>query len=121
MSQIKVGKIFFWVLIDEIKIVLYFPFWWYTRGFVEMLKRAEGFIVAMEQTLGFWIWVKNLFVPMFGQRDFSGRAISLMLRLFQIFVKGLVLILIIVIVFVIVIIWLLLPLLVLYQAFIHIY
>ena len=121
MAQIKVGKIFFWVLVDEIKTVLYFPIWWYTLGFVEMLKRAEGLIVDIEQTLGFWIWVKNLFVPMFGQRDFSGRAISFVLRLFQILVKGLVLIIVIVMVFVIVIIWLLLPLFVLYQAFIHIY
>lgn len=121
MAQINAGKIFFMVLIDEIKTILYFPIWWYSRGFLEMLKHAESFIADIEQTLGFWIWVKNIFVPMFGQRDFSGRAISFFLRLFQILVKGLVLILVIVIVIVIVITWLLLPIFALYQAFIHIY
>jgi hypothetical protein len=121
MAQIKTGKIFLMVLIDEIKTVLYFPIWWYSRGLLEMIKRAEGFIIDVEQVLGFWVWVKNLFVPMFGQRDFSGRVISFFLRLFQIFVKGLVLVLVIVMVIVLVIVWLLLPIFVLYQAFIHIY
>jgi len=119
MSQIKAGKIFFGVLFDEIKTVLYFPIWWYSRGFLEMLRRAKGFIIDIEQTLGFWIWVKNLFVPMFGQRDLAGRAISLVLRLFQILIKGLALIFVIVIVIVIVLIWLLAPVFALWQAFIH--
>lgn len=121
MSQINTSKIFFWVLIDQIKTLLYFPIWWYSKGFIEMLKRSEIFIADMEQTLGFLIWVRNLFVPMFGQHDFAGRAISFVLRLFQIFVKGLVLVMVIVVVIVIDIVWLLLPILVLYQAFIHLY
>jgi hypothetical protein len=121
MAQINAGKIFLMVLIDEIKTVLYFPVWWYTRGFLEMLKRAENFIIEMEQSLGFWIWVRNIFVPMFGQRDFAGRAISFFLRLFQIIVKGFVLLIVIVIVMVLVITWLLLPIFAIYQAFIHIY
>jgi hypothetical protein len=121
MTKINAGKIFLIVLIDEIKTILYFPIWWYSQGLVEMLKRAEGFIISFEQGLGFWIWVKNLFVPMFGQRDFSGRIISFFLRLFQIFVKGLILICVIVIVIVIVIVWLILPIFVLYQALIHFY
>lgn len=121
MTQIKTGKIISMVLIDEIKTVLYFPLWWYTRGFLQTLKGAEQFVIDMEQTLGLGIWVKNLFVPMFGQRDFAGRVISFFLRLFQIIVKGLVLLLMIIIAFCFIIIWLLLPLFVLYQFFIHIY
>jgi hypothetical protein len=121
MTQINAGKIFLMVLIDEIKTILYFPIWWYSRGFLEMLKRAKNFIISIEQGLGFWIWVKNLFVPMFGQRDLSGRIISFFLRLFQIFVKGLVLVIVIVIVIVVIIVWLVLPIFVLYQALIHFY
>jgi hypothetical protein len=120
MSQTKVSKIFILVLIDEIKTLLYFLIWWYSRGFLNAFKGAMAFIVSMDETLGFRIWVRNLFVPMFGQHDFSGRVISFFLRLFQILVKGLMLLFVIVIVIVFLIIWLLLPFFVLYQAFIHI-
>lgn len=121
MSQTNAGKIFIMVLIDEIKTILYFPIWWYTSGLLNVFKLAGSIIVNMDETLGFRIWVKNLFVPMFGQRDFAGRAISLFLRLFQIIVRGLVLLLIILLALILVVIWLLLPIFVLYQAFIHIF
>lgn len=121
MSQTNAGKIFIMVLIDEIKTILYFPIWWYSSGLLNVFKLAGAIIVNMDETLGFRIWVKNLFVPMFGQRDFAGRAISLFLRLFQIIVRGLVLLLIILLALILVVIWLLLPIFVLYQAFIHIF
>ncbi len=66
-------------------------------------------------TLGFSIWLKNLFVPMFGQTDFAGRAISFFLRIFQIIFKGLALLGIIILVLVFYIFWLVLPILILYM------
>ena len=68
-----------------------------------------------DQTLGFSIWLKNLFVPMFGQTDFAGRVISFLLRIFQIIFKGIALLLIIILVLAFFVFWLVLPLIISYM------
>lgn len=120
MSKMSSYKIPFLVIINEIRTILYFPIWWYSKGLVKMLKGTSNFITGMENTIGFWIWVKNLFVPMFGQQDIAGRIISFFLRLFQIIVKGFVMLVIMLAALVIVIIWLILPPFAIYQCVIHI-
>lgn len=120
MSKMSSYKIPFLVIINEIRTILYFPIWWYSKGLVKMLKGTSNFITSMENTIGFWIWVKNLFVPMFGQQDIAGRIISFFLRLFQIIVKGFVMLVIMLAALVIVIIWLILPPFAIYQCLIHI-
>lgn len=120
MSNFSSPKILTIVIIDEIKEILYFPLWWYTKGLLKVINGCWEFIKDFEQTLGFWIWVRNLFVPMFGQRDIAGRLISFGLRLFQIITKGIVLLIIIGLNLIFIIIWLVLPPFVLYQIFIHI-
>ena len=70
---------------------LYFPVWWYSVGFFRTLKKTWGAFRAQEQSLGFSVWVKNLFIPMYGQSDFTGRAISFVIRLVQIIARGLAL------------------------------
>jgi len=119
MAKISGKKVLGLVLIDEIKGIFYFPIWWYTKGLLKVLKGCGAFIKDFEQTLGLMIWIKNLFVPMFGQRDIVGRLISFGLRLFQIFWKSIVLLIIIGIAFIFIIFWLLLPIFVIYQIIIH--
>ncbi|MCX6740533.1 MAG: hypothetical protein NTZ49_04880 [Candidatus Parcubacteria bacterium] len=114
------SKIPFLVIINEIRTILYFPIWWYSKGLVKMLKTTSSFIADMENTIGFWIWVKNLFVPMFGQHDIAGRIISFFLRFFQVAVKGLVMLVIMLASLIVVIIWLILPPFAIYQCLIHI-
>lgn len=53
----------------------------------------------MSRLLGFDVWSKNLFVPMYGDASMSGRAISFMLRLFMTVVLGLVLLFWIIVMF----------------------
>jgi len=120
MAKISGKKVLSLVLIDEIKVIFYFPTWWYSKGLLKVLKGCGTFIKDFEQTLGLMIWVKNLFVPMFGQRDIAGRLISFGLRLFQIFWKSIVLIMIMGIAFIFIIFWLLLPIFVIYQIIINI-
>ncbi|MCX6746159.1 MAG: hypothetical protein NTX00_04050 [Candidatus Parcubacteria bacterium] len=107
------------ILMDEIRTVLYFPLWWYSKGLLKVINGCWEFIKDFEQTLGFWIWVKNLFVPMFGERDIAGRLISFGLRLFQIITKGFALLIIIGLNLIFIIIWLVLPIFVIYQIIIH--
>ncbi len=108
------------VLIDGIMTLLCFPLWWYSKGFFKVLKGSGNFIKDFELTLGFFIWLKNLFVPMFGQRDIAGRIISFVLRLVQIILRGIALLFIIFLAFAFIIFWLILPLFVIYQIIIHI-
>jgi len=120
MYRVFTGKILGSVLIDQIKAVLYFPLWWYSKGLLKAIEGSINFVKDFEQTLGFKIWVKNLFVPMFGQRDIPGRLISFFLRIFQILWKGIALLIFITLAFLYIIFWLILPLFIIYQIIIHI-
>jgi len=50
--------------------------WW-----VYMLRRGNA-------ALGVLLWLKNLFVPMFGQHDWQGRLVSFLIRLVQLIARG---------------------------------
>lgn len=71
--------------------IIYFPIWWYSFGFVERLKKNWRFLVQREKSLGFKIWLKNIFVPMYGQYDITGRIISFLIRSVQVIFRGLLL------------------------------
>lgn len=120
MPKTSGRKILSLFLLDEIREIFYFPLWWYSKGLIKVLKGSWLSVKDFEQTLGLMIWVKNLFVPMFGQRDIAGRLISIGLRLFQIFWKTIVLLIFIALAIIFIIFWLLLPIFVIYQIIIHI-
>lgn len=71
--------------------ILFFPLWWYSFGFIRFAQRIISFWRGEQRSLGFNVWLKNLFVPMYGQHDFAGRLISFFIRLIQIIVRGLAL------------------------------
>jgi len=79
------------IVISLILEILYFPIWWYGEGFFKTFKNISRFFRNREQSLGFLVWLKNIFVPMYGQSDWSGRLISFFIRLVQIIFRGLVL------------------------------
>jgi len=120
MAQASAGKLVFLILIEGIKKIFYFPLWWYSNGLIKTLKWSWNFIKDFEQTLGFMIWVKNLFVPMFGQKDIAGRLISFFLRLVQIIFRGIALLFFILLNIVFIVIYLILPPLIIYQILINI-
>lgn len=60
---------------------LYLPLWWYTGGLARTARFCVGSFVGLARSYGVAIWFKNLFVPMYGQRDVFGRVISVVLRL----------------------------------------
>ena len=119
MKPEPIFKLLLIILKDGLRAVLYFPLWWYGHGFIKMLGGCASQISDFNATLGFSIWLKNLFVPMFGQNDFMGRVISFFLRLVNVVVRGLGLLIFIILIFIFVIIWLILPVFILYQIFNH--
>ncbi|MHB8903781.1 MAG: hypothetical protein ACYC40_01595 [Patescibacteria group bacterium] len=101
------GKIIFRIIGD----IFYFPIWWYSVGFIRLLKGVWRFLLGQEQSLGFFIWLKNIFVPMYGQRDWAGRLISFFIRLVQIIFRGLALLIWIAVLLIFIAVWLLGPIL----------
>lgn len=80
------------ICLDLGKEVLYFPVWWYSAGFIKTVASRFKSIKSMEMRLGLKIWMANIFKPMFGQYDIPGKIISFFMRVFQIIVRGLILI-----------------------------
>lgn len=101
------GKIILQILGE----ILYFPVWWYSVGFVRTVKSVFRFWRAQESSLGFSIWLKNIFVPMYGQRDAVSRIISFVMRLVQIIFRGIVLLIWLALVLVALVVWLAFPIL----------
>jgi hypothetical protein len=102
------------LLISLVLNFLYFPVWWYTAGFFKFVKNVFLFWRHQAYSLAVLIWIKNIFVPMYGQADFAGRLISFGIRLVQIIFRSLALLIWLLICLVAIFIWLVLPLLIVY-------
>jgi len=97
------------IIISLILEIVYFPIWWYSVGFLRFLKDVGNFFIGREKSLGFFIWLKNIFVPMYGQYDWTGRLISFFIRLVQIIFRGLLLLFWLLICLFVLLFWLALP------------
>jgi hypothetical protein len=69
------------IFVDIVGDFLYWPVWWYSRGFMEAVIFAWEQIKKEWLVLGLGIWLKNLFSPMFRDRSVLGRLISLGVRM----------------------------------------
>ena len=66
---------------DLILDVLNFPVWWYSRGLkIRWLALVKDIKEAGRRT-ALVLWLKNMFVPMYGYYDVWSRIISFMMRL----------------------------------------
>ncbi len=68
--------------------VVRFPVWWYTTGVVYTATTLMRSVRYYARSLGIAVWIRNIFVPMFGQRDWQSRTISILVRSAQIFFRG---------------------------------
>ncbi len=103
------------ILALEAKDLVIFPLWWYTGGFLNLLGSLKEFLADSERSLAFFVWVKNIFVPMYGQSDWQGKIISFFIRIIQIIFRGFALLVMAMFALIIAIIWLALPALIVYQ------
>lgn len=101
----------FKIILQIIEETLFFPIWWYSVGLLDFIKRVFVFIANQEKSLGFSIWLKNIFVPMYGQYNFAGRIISFFVRLVQVIFRGIALLIFLILGLISILIWLLFPIL----------
>jgi len=105
-------------VIDGAKNIVYFPVWWYSKGLWEAFKRTGKRIVEFNTMIGFTVWAKNIFTPMFGATDIQSRIISFFMRLVQIFLRGIVLVFLSLFSFILFLGWIITPAFVIYMIFI---
>ncbi len=76
----RTGAVAKFVLVDFFGSVAWFPIWWYTVGLLGIMAAARNGLEYRVRSLGFKIWLKNFFVPMYGQYDLTGKLISIWMR-----------------------------------------
>jgi len=64
--------------------VVRFPVWWYGSGLLGMIDWAWQGLVFRWRSYAIALWFRNLFVPMYGQYDLTGRLVSVFMRLIMI-------------------------------------
>ena len=69
---------------DVLLDIVMFPVWWYSRGLLLMLRWCVETLKGYAKYFAIGIWIKNIFVPMFGQHDWQSRLISIFMRIVQI-------------------------------------
>lgn len=82
-----IGGIFYEVVGDVVR----FPIWWYTAGVIHTIQSLVRWWQHSARTLAIAVWIKNLFVPMYGQYNIQGRIISVVVRGAQIVFRGMAL------------------------------
>ena len=97
--------------------ILTWPGWWYTKGLAWLFRQLKIFIRNKSKSLNIAVWVKYLFVPMFGTTDFASRIISVGVRLGQILLRTIALLALLVLVVGVVIIWITMPFIILLLMF----
>jgi hypothetical protein len=115
MAQSNLTLAVRYAAVDVVGSFLYFPIWWYGPGLVRTGRFCAGTVRDYARQFGIAVWVKNLFVPMFGQHDVVGRLISFFLRLVVILYYSLVLAVLSVLMLAVFAAWVLFPVLVVWQ------
>lgn len=76
------------VLSELVGGFLTLPVWWYARGLSLMSGWVKRAMANASRTFALGVWVKNLFVPMYGETEWSGRFISFAVRAAMIVGRG---------------------------------
>jgi hypothetical protein len=69
------------VVSETVGSILRFPYWWYTEGLSKTASVLRDGLVFRVRSYAIGLWAKNLFVPMYGQYDLTGRLVSLFMRI----------------------------------------
>ncbi|MBI2476776.1 hypothetical protein HYV72_01245 [Candidatus Uhrbacteria bacterium] len=96
-------------VLDNIVGVFGFPLWWYTEGLSGFLRLLRGQFAQYRAHLGVSIWIRNIFVPMYGSYDFGGRLISFFMRSVMIVARAFALVLLTCLMLVIIALYIALP------------
>lgn len=98
-----------------LKSIVFFPFWWYSRGLFSVIEKEVSFLNTQQQSLALMVWLKNIHKPMYGQTDWQGRFISFFMRLFQVVIRSIVMVFWVFFTFTLIAAWISLPVFVGYE------
>lgn len=98
------------VAFREVGSILEFPVWWYSRGIGMLFEWAQEGLAYSWKEKAFGLWARNLFTPMYGDRSWSGRSLSVALRIAVLFGRGIAFLAQIWAYLLMVVVWILLPL-----------
>ena len=76
----RVGAVAQLLVVDLAGSIAWFPVWWYTKGLAKVVQAALGALRYRMQAYSFRVWIRNFFVPMYGQYDWTGRLVSIFMR-----------------------------------------
>lgn len=100
------------LFLDLLAEILYFPVWWYTAGFFNILLNFANNLRQAQKNLGLGLLFRYMFQPMFGQYDRAGRVISFFMRLVIVTYKSILFVVQFIFYLAVVVFWLVLPLVV---------
>jgi hypothetical protein len=80
------------IFLEAVMDIFYFPLWWFSGGVRYIGNKCYQLILKGNEYLAPGLWLKNLFVPMFGSRDWQGKIISFFMRLIQIIARSVALV-----------------------------
>lgn len=109
------------IAIEFLIDIVRFPIWWYTGGLFRVGKGMWNMLREANMTLAPGLWLKNIFVPMFGQTDWQGRLTSIFMRTVNIIGRGIALIFVTILYAGIFLMWVFFPLFVLYMLSISLF
>ena len=105
-------------IVTEIAVELaFFPVWWYSRGLLMVTRKLADLLGGIQQSLGLFIWAKNIYRPMYGQTDWQGILISIFMRVVQVILRAIAMLFCAAICLVLLAVWLALPPFVVYQIY----
>ncbi|MEK7183349.1 MAG: hypothetical protein AAB776_01805 [Patescibacteria group bacterium] len=105
---------------DVLLDIVMFPVWWYSRGLLLMLQWCVDTLKGYAKYMAISVWIKNIFVPMFGQNDWQSRLISIFMRSVQIVGRSIGLVIIAVAVALALVVYITAPIFVALQAAYHV-
>jgi len=97
--------------------LVFFPFWWYSQGLLLFAKKVLEFLNNQQRSLALFVWIKNIHKPMYGQHDWEGIFISVLMRIFQILVRSIAMLFWLVIGLILMLAWIFIPLIIIYQIY----
>ncbi|MEK7665325.1 MAG: hypothetical protein AAB337_00400 [Patescibacteria group bacterium] len=107
-------------LLEFVQSFVFVPIWWYTRGLGQMARFVARSVGDYESSLAVGVWLKNIFVPMYGSHDIAGRIISFFVRVAQIVGRSLFLLVYASAMLFLLLLYIIIPIVVAIEILIHI-
>jgi len=109
------------IILEILWNIVYLPIWWYSRGLLNLIAGLIHFLGDHLKSTALLVWIKNFFKPMYGQFDWAGVLISLIVRFFQIIVRGIYFIFYIILSLAAVLVWLAFPIAIIYFIYFQLF